>query len=155
MKLKDELTPILLVEDDPDDIEITKRAFKENKIKNPLVVVRDGEELLELLKRTGRYENSSQAPCPGLILLDLNIPRVDGREVLKKIKQNPELRSIPTVVLTTSKFEEDIFQSYDSGANTFITKSLHFRDYSKMIGIVTEYWLEVAEVPNGSHKVMV
>lgn len=150
MKLKEELAPILLVEDDPDDIEITKRAFKENNIENPLVVVRDGAETLEYLKNTGRYAGRKNAPLPSLIFLDLNIPRIDGREVLKEIKQDPTLRFIPTVILTTSKFEEDIFKSYDNGANSYITKSLQFKDFSRMINIVSQYWMEIAEVPEGS-----
>jgi len=153
MKPKEERMPILLVEDDPDDIEITRRAFLENHITHPLYIVRDGEETIEFLKKTGRYRSNRTLPRPGLILLDLNIPRIDGREVLRQIKQDPELKYIPTVVLTTSKFDEDILQSYHSGANTFITKSLHFKEFSKMIRIISQYWLEVAEIPaNPGHK---
>ncbi|MFZ5517516.1 MAG: response regulator [Candidatus Zhuqueibacterota bacterium] len=153
MKPKEERMPILLVEDDPDDIEITRRAFQENHINHPLYIVRDGAETIEFLKKTGRYMSDGNLPRPGLILLDLNIPRIDGREVLRQIKQDPELKYIPTVVLTTSKFDEDIMQSYHSGANTFITKSLHFKEFSKMIRIISQYWLEVAEIPgNPDHK---
>jgi len=148
MKLKEELTPILLVENDPDDIEITRRAFKENHIENPLIVVRDGEETMEFLKKTGRYSQKSNVPRPGLILLDLNMPRIDGREVLKQIKKDPDLRLIPTIVLTTSKFDEDVFQSYDCGANTFIAKPLQFKEFSKTLQIMSKYWLEIAEVPD-------
>jgi len=141
------LFPILLVEDDPDDIEITRRAFKKGNLMNPLYVVRDGEEAMEFLTNEGKYQNKVVAPRPGLILLDLNMPRLDGREVLKRIKKDASLRRIPTVVLTTSRQEEDVIRSYDYGANTYISKPLSFNDFIDALQIIGQYWLALAEIP--------
>ncbi len=143
------LVPVLLVEDDPDDVAITQRAFEKGKILNPLHVVRDGEEAIEFLEHVGRYADDEKAPRPGLILLDLNLPRLDGREVLKRIKASPSLRRIPVVVLTTSKEEADVLNCYDSGANTYITKPVEFDNFLKAVVTIGEYWLAIAEIPDG------
>ena len=144
-KLK--LIPILLVEDDEDDIEITRRAFSKGSIPNPLYIVTDGIEAMEYLKNNAKYADKKLAPRPGLILLDLNMPRMDGREVLKRIKNDPSLRRIPTVVLTTSKYEEDVIRSYDYGANTFISKPVDFKQFLDTLQTIGKYWLAIAEVP--------
>ena len=143
--------PVLLVEDDPDDVEITKRAFLKGRIINPLYVVRDGEEAIEFLKHTGRYAMSERAPKPGLILLDLNMPRMDGREVLRIVKSDPALKRIPVVVLTTSNEEGDIFKCYDSGANTYMTKPVDFQKFIEAVITIGKYWFCFAETPkNGA-----
>ncbi len=139
---------VLLVEDDPEDVQITRRAFKKGKIANPLYVVRDGEEAMEFLHHKGRYADASKAPRPGLILLDLNLPRLDGREVLNLIKTDPDLRRIPVVVLTTSSEEADVFGCYDKGANTYITKPVEFQSFLQAVITIGQYWLCIAEIPN-------
>ena len=139
--------PILLVEDDLEDIEITRRAFKKGNIANPFHVVRDGEEAMEFLRHTGRYSDGAEAPRPGLILLDLNLPRLDGREVLQTIKNDPELRRIPVVVLTTSSEEADVLGCYDQGANTFITKPVEFDKFLQAVTTIGKYWLSIAVIP--------
>ncbi len=141
------LVPVLLVEDDADDIGITKRAFRKGKIGNPLYVVRDGEEALEYLRQTDRYTDPAAAPRPGLILLDLNMPRLDGREVLREIKGDPDLRRIPVVVLTTSGEEADVLECYDEGANTYITKPVEFEKFLQAVITIGKYWLCFAEIP--------
>src|ERR687893_1855302 len=113
---------ILMADDDADDRMMTQEAFAESRIANDLRFVVDGEELMDYLKRRGRYADPALSPRPGLILLDLNMPRKDGREALREIKADPSLRQIPVVVLTTSKAEEDIYGTYDLGVNSFITK---------------------------------
>ena len=143
-----ELIPVLLVEDDPEDVEITERAFKKARIANPLHVVRDGEEAMEFLGHTGRYADPKEAPRPGLVLLDLNLPRLDGREVLQRIRQNPALRRIPVVVLTTSSEEADVLGCYDIGANTYITKPVEFDNFLEAVVTIGEYWLCIARIPD-------
>lgn len=138
---------ILLVEDDSDDIAITERALRKAKLSNPLYIVRDGQEAMEFLTHTGKYTDKKLAPRPGLILLDLNMPRLDGREVLERIKDDPQLKRIPVVVLTTSSQEEDIIRSYDGGANTFITKPVNFKGFIDAVIAIGKYWLEIAEIP--------
>jgi len=139
---------VLLVEDDLEDVEITRRAFRRGRIANPLHVVRDGEEAMEFLRHTGRYADGGEdAPRPGLILLDLNLPRLDGRAVLERIKGNPDLRRIPVVVLTTSSEEADVGGCYEDGANTFITKPVEFADFLEAVVTIGRYWLCVAEIP--------
>ena len=144
--------PILLVEDDEDDVRLVERAFSKGKIANRLYCVRDGEEAMEFLRGTGRYANRADAPRPGLILLDLNMPRMNGREVLAKIKEDESLRSIPVVILTTSDSQKDILESYDHGANTFITKPVEFSKFLDAIIVLGKYWLSIAEVPNTSES---
>lgn len=142
------MMPVLLVEDDPDDIYITERAFGQGKIANPLHVVRDGEEAIEFLRHTGRYAEPGKAPRPGLILLDLNLPRMDGREVLRQIKEDHDLRRIPVVVLTTSTEAADVLACYDEGANTYIVKPMDFERFVKAVIAIGKYWLVFAEIPN-------
>ena len=139
--------PILLIEDDEDDISLTQRAFIKGKILNKLYVVRDGEEAMEFLEHRGRYSNPDEAPKPGIILLDLNMPKMDGREVLHKIKSNEKLRVIPVIVLTTSERDGDILESYENGANTFITKPVEFGKFVETVVTLGKYWLSIAELP--------
>ena len=145
----DKLVPVLLVEDDPEDVEITQRAFEKARITNPLYVVRDGQEAMEFLRHTGRYADAGQdAPKPGLILLDLNLPRLDGREVLKLIKEDADLHRIPIVVLTTSSEEADVLSCYDNGANTYISKPVEFDNFLQAVVTIGQYWLCLAEIPD-------
>ena len=138
---------ILLADDDPDDRQLTRDAFNENRLANSLATVPDGEELLEYLHRRGKYTELQGDPLPGLILLDLNMPRKDGREALKEIKAHPEFRRIPIVVLTTSKAEEDILRTYDLGVNSYITKPVTFKSLVEIIKVLGRYWFEVGELP--------
>jgi len=140
-------TLILLAEDDPDDRVLLRDALEEGRLTNDLRCVEDGEELMDYLHHRGRYARPNAAPRPGLILLDLNMPRKDGREALKEIKADPGLRQIPVVVLTTSKAEEDVFRSYDLGANSFVTKPLTFRSLVDLMKTLGRYWLETVELP--------
>lgn len=138
---------ILLADDDPDDRKLTHDAFMENRLANEFHAVEDGEELLAYLYRRGKYESLRGEPLPGLILLDLNMPRKDGREALKEIKADPDLRRIPIVVLTTSKAEEDIVRSYDLGVNSYVTKPVTFKSLVELIKVLGRYWFEVVELP--------
>src|SRR5271167_2139678 len=121
-----QIAPILMAEDDPDDRLITRKALNENRVANPLVTVENGEELLDYLHHRGKYEEPEKAVRPCFILLDLNMPKMDGREALKVVKADPDLRKIPVVILTTSKAEEDILKTYNIGANSYITKPVTF-----------------------------
>jgi len=147
MKTEGKMITILLADDDPDDRKLTQDAFVENRLVNVLHCVEDGEELMEYLRRQGRYVDQKDAPLPGLILLDLNMPRKDGREALKEIKADPELRRIPIVVLTTSKAEEDILRTYDLGVNSYVTKPVTFKSLVELIKVLGRYWFEVVELP--------
>jgi CheY-like chemotaxis protein len=138
---------ILMAEDDEDDRLLTRDALMECRLANDLHFVGDGEELLDYLCHRGKYTNPEDAPVPGLILLDLNMPRKDGREALKEIKAIPELRHIPVVVLTTSKAEEDIFRSYDLGANSYISKPVTFESLVEVMKALGRYWFEIVELP--------
>jgi CheY-like chemotaxis protein len=138
---------ILMADDDPDDQMLTRDAFSECRLANDLHTVADGEELLEYLHRQGRYTQLKGEPLPGLILLDLNMPRKDGREALKEIKADPALRRIPIIVLTTSKAEEDILRSYDLGVNSYVTKPVTFESLVEMVKVLGRYWFEVVELP--------
>jgi CheY-like chemotaxis protein len=142
---------ILLADDDPDDRKLTHDAFDENRLANEFHTVQDGEELMDYLHRRGKFENLKGAPLPGLILLDLNMPRKDGREALKEIKADPDLRRIPIVVLTTSKAEEDILRSYDLGVNSYVTKPVTFKSLVELIKVLGRYWFEVVELPPGEN----
>jgi CheY-like chemotaxis protein len=137
---------VLLVEDDPGDELITREAFEENKVRNVLHVVRDGEEALDFLYRRGRYAG---APRPGLILLDLNLPRFDGREVLAQIKSDPELMAIPVVVLTTSEAEEDIMRSYQLHANAYVTKPVDFDQFLSVVRQIDDFFVSLVRLPPG------
>ena len=135
---------ILLVEDDPGDVLMTKEALADAKMANELHVVSNGEEALEFLFQRGQY---ADAPRPGIILLDLNLPRVDGREVLAKIKDDEVLRRIPVVVLTTSEAEEDILRSYDLHANAYVTKPVDFDAFVKVVRQVDDFYINVVRLP--------
>lgn len=131
---------ILLVEDNPDHVELILRTLRDNNLLNQVHVVTNGEEALDFLYRRGKY---SDAPRPVLILLDIKLPRVDGIEVLRRIKADPELRSIPVVMLTTSADEQEIVESYNCGANSYIVKPLDFDQFVKAIKTLKLYWLVV------------
>jgi CheY-like chemotaxis protein len=135
---------ILLVEDDPGDVLMTKEALADAKMGNKLHVVTNGEEALAFLFQQGEY---ADAPRPGLVLLDLNLPRVDGREVLARIKVDDALRRIPVVVLTTSEAEEDILRSYDLHANAYVTKPVDFEAFVKVVRQVDEFYITVVRLP--------
>ena len=137
---------ILMADDDADDRLLAQDALSECKLSNELRCVEDGEELLDYLHRRGRY--TADAPRPGLILLDLNMPRKDGREALREIKEDPELRKIPVVVLTTSKADADIGRIYELGANSFISKPVTFDSLVQVMQIIGNYWFEIVELPN-------
>jgi CheY-like chemotaxis protein len=138
---------ILMADDDEDDCLLVKKAFKTSKICNDLRFVSDGEELMDYLHQRGKYKNADQAPRPGLILLDLNMPKKDGREALKEIKEDAELREIPVVVLTTSKEDEDVLKSYGLGANSYITKPVTFEGLVEVVKSLGKYWFEIVELP--------
>lgn len=140
---------ILMADDDEDDRRFVKRAWEKSRVANDLRFVEDGEELLEYLRRAGRYSDPAAAPRPGLILLDLNMPKMDGREALREIKADPDLRRIPVVVLTTSKAEEDIYRTYDLGASSFISKPVTFQSLVDVIQALGKYWVEIVELPPG------
>ena len=138
---------ILMADDDADDRLMTKEAFEESKLVNDLRFVEDGVELLDYLKRRGKYENPASSPRPGLILLDLNMPKKDGREALKEIKSDPKLKSIRIVILTTSKAEEDIYRTYDLSAASYITKPVTFASMAEVVKVLGKYWLEIVALP--------
>ena len=138
---------ILMADDDDEDRMMAKKAWDNSRLANDLRFVEDGEELMEYLGRRGEYADPASSPRPGLILLDLNMPKMDGREALREIKSTPELRRIPIVVLTTSKAEEDIFRSYDLGANSFISKPVTFDRRVAIIQQIGTYWFELVETP--------
>jgi CheY-like chemotaxis protein len=139
---------ILMADDDADDRLLTRDALVESRLGNDLRFVEDGQELMDYLKHQGRYAKQ-EAPRPGLILLDLNMPRKDGRQALQEIKADPDLRSIPVVVLTTSKAEEDVLRTYDLGANSFITKPVTFEGLVEIIRALGNYWFRVVQLPEG------
>jgi CheY-like chemotaxis protein len=138
---------IVLADDDEDDRLMTRDALRDARLHNDLRFVVDGVDLMDYLHRRGRYGEPDAAPRPGLILLDLNMPRMDGREALQAIKQDAELRSIPVVVLTTSKAEEDIVRTYDLGVNSFITKPVTFLGLVEVMKVFSRYWLEIVDLP--------
>jgi two-component system, response regulator len=139
---------ILLAEDDPDDRLLTRRALEKSRLANTVDAVEDGEELMKYLRREEEYADPDAAPRPGLILLDLNMPRMDGREALKKIKSDAELRRIPVIVLTTSEAEQDILQSYDLGVNAFVTKPITFDGLARTVQALGDFWFEIVKLPN-------
>lgn len=138
---------ILLVEDNLQDIEITRRAFAKGRVSNDLMVVRDGEEALDYLYRRGKYQNPAASPQPGMILLDLNLPKVGGLDVLKRIKSDESLKMIPVIVLTVSQREQDIVASYDLGVNTYIQKPVEFENFMRVVNTVHDYWILIATLP--------
>ena len=139
-----DVVDVLLVEDDPGDILMTKEAFEHYKIRNHLHVVTDGEQALDFLHQAGAY---ASAPRPGLILLDLNLPRRDGREVLAEIKNDDSLHQIPVVVLTTSQSDEDILRSYELHANAYVTKPVDFDQFIKVVRQIDDFFLTVVKLP--------
>jgi CheY-like chemotaxis protein len=146
MKFEEQGRPIeiLLVEDNPGDVRLTIEALKEGKVRNNLAVAKDGVEALAFLRRQGSYTDANR---PDLILLDLNLPRKDGREVLAEIKEDPALRRIPVVVLTTSKAEEDIVRTYDLHANCYITKPVDLEQFISVVRSIDDFWLSVVRLP--------
>ena len=135
---------ILLVEDNPGDIRLTEEAFREGKIRNKLFVVEDGMEAISFLKCEGKY---SSAPRPDLILLDLNMPKMDGRQVLSEIKSDENLKRIPVVILTTSKAEEDILKTYDHHANCYITKPVDMEQFIHVVHYIEDFWFTIVRLP--------
>lgn len=138
---------ILMADDDADDRQLTREALEDARLINDIRFVENGEELLDYLHRRGKYAAPAEAPRPGLILLDLNMPRKDGRVVLKELKQDPDLRTIPVVVLTTSKSDEDIYRSYDLGVNSYIVKPVTFEALVDILQTLEKYWFEIVELP--------
>jgi CheY-like chemotaxis protein len=143
---------ILMAEDDPDDRLFSIEALEEAHLSNRVYFVEDGEELMDYLQCRGKYSSGKNCPIPGLILLDLNMPRKDGREALQEIKADPRLRQIPVVVLTTSKAEEDILRSYDLGVSGYITKPVTFERLIEIMKILGKYWFEIVELPGNNNK---
>ncbi|MDQ7039354.1 MAG: response regulator [Rhodothermus sp.] len=139
---------ILLADDDPDDRLLTIRALKRSRLRNEIYTVEDGEELMDYLYRRGPYADPVRSPRPGLILLDLNMPRKDGREALRDIKSDPALRRIPVIVLTTSNAEADILRSYDLGVNAFITKPVTFDGLVRALQVLGDFWFEIVRLPS-------
>lgn len=144
-----EAVKILLVEDNPGDVRLTMEAFKDGKICNHLDVVMDGEEALAFLRREGKYADES---LPNLILLDLNLPKKDGREVLMDIKNDKELKRIPVVVLTTSVAEKDILKTYDLHANCYITKPVDFDQFITVVKSIEDFWLTIVKLPRSEEN---
>ena len=138
---------ILMADDDADDRQMTREAFEESRVANDLRFVENGVELMDYLKRRGKYGDPASSPRPGLILLDLNMPKKDGREALKEIKADAKLKNIRIVILTTSKAEEDILRTYDLSATSYIAKPVTFERLVEVIKTLGKYWLEIVELP--------
>ena len=136
-----------MADDDADDRRLTQEALEEGRLINEVLFVENGEELMDYLHKRGKFAPPAEAPRPGLILLDLNMPRKDGRTVLKEIKSDPDLRQIPVVVLTTSKADEDIYKSYDLGVNSYIVKPVTFEALVDILQTLEKYWFEIVELP--------
>ena len=140
------MVDILLVEDNPGDADLARETLKDSKIKNNLYVVNDGEKAMKFLRKESPYND---VPRPDIILLDLNLPRKDGREVLADIKQDEDLKRIPVVILTSSRAEEDVLQSYNLHANCYISKPLDFRQFVAIVQSIEDFWLGIVKLPNG------
>ena len=147
MKTKAEMFPIVMVDDDPDDRLLTEKALRANRVANPILFLEDGEELMAYLRKQGKYQAEDKQVRPCFILLDLNMPRMDGRKALSIIKSDPEFRKIPVIILTTSQAEEDVLRSYNLGANSFVTKPIDFEQLVNVMETVKQYWLEIVELP--------
>jgi CheY-like chemotaxis protein len=149
MKTAVDLKPavILLIEDDKGDQELTRRSLERGKIKNDLYVVENGEQALDYLLRRGPYSDPAVSPRPDLVLLDLNLPKIDGRKVLEEIRSTEELKGLVVVIMTTSKQEQDIIRSYEMGVNSYITKPLDFQQFVKVVQEVGHYWFQVVVLP--------
>jgi len=138
---------ILLVEDDPDHAELTIRALKDNNVLNEVYVVRDGQEALDFMYHRGKYTDKEKFSRPGLILLDIRLPKMDGLEVLKELKADPRLKSIPVIMLTTSERDEEIAESYGAGANSYVVKPVEFEEFTKKIKELNLYWTITNTLP--------
>lgn len=145
----DRAIEILLVEDSPFDIKLTQEALREGKVRNNLHIVTDGEQALDFLRRRGKFSN---VPRPDLMLLDLNLPRKDGREVLAEVKSDPDLKRIPVVILTTSRAEQDIVKSYDLHVNCYITKPVDMNQFHDVIKSISYFWLTIVALPTDPEK---
>jgi len=143
--MKAKLIDILLIEDNPGDVDLTREALEESKIKNNLNVAMDGQQALDFLYKKGEFSDS---PTPDLILLDLNLPNIDGREVLANIKKHKDLRRIPVVILTSSKAEEDIIKAYNLHANCYVQKPLDFKSFTEIVKQIESFWLGIVVLPN-------
>jgi len=139
---------ILMADDDADDRQMTREAFEESRLANDLRFVENGVQLMDYLLRRNNFQSPESSPRPGLILLDLNMPKMDGREALQQIKSDPRLKNIRVVVMTTSKAEEDIVRTYDLGASSYVTKPVTFAALVDVIRTMGKYWLEIVELPN-------
>ena len=146
MRFMNEVRPvdILLVEDNPGDVRLTKEALRDAKVLNEIYIAKDGVEAMDFLRRKGKF---SKVPLPDLILLDLNLPRKDGRQVLAEIKEDPILKHIPVVVLTTSKADEDIIKTYNLHANAYITKPVDLNRFAEIIHVLNEFWFTIVKLP--------
>ncbi len=143
---------ILYADDDPEDRMLLMDAWKESRVANELHMVEDGEQLMDYLLRRGEFTSLASDPLPGMILLDLNMPRKDGREALREIKSDAALRRVPVIVLTTSKAEEDIYRAYDLGVNSFIVKPVTFKSLVDVTQTLGRYWLEIVELPGNEFR---
>jgi CheY-like chemotaxis protein len=143
--------PVLMAEDNDDDIVATKRAWKKHNIANPLYIVNDGEECLDFLHQRGKYSEPATAPRPGILLLDIHMPKMDGLAVLRHVREDGDLRLLPVTILTTSKEEEDRLRSYDLGANAYIVKPVGFENFSGTLRTISLFW-QLAELPAGDHR---
>ena len=141
---------VLMAEDSEHDIVATKRAWKKHNIANPLYIVRNGEECLDYLYQRGKYGEPGSAPRPGIVLLDIKMPKMDGLAVLKHIREDEKFHRLPVIMLTTSKAEEDRFESYDLGANAYITKPVGFQNFAKAVRTIHLFW-QLVELPEGYH----
>jgi chemotaxis family two-component system response regulator Rcp1 len=140
---------VLLIEDNPGDVRLTKEALKDAKLKIHMHVVGDGMEAMAFLRKQGKYAAS---PRPDLVLLDLNLPKKDGRQVLAEIKEDPDLKRIPVVIITTSKAEEDVLKSYNLHANCYVTKPLDLDQFITVVQSIEQFWLTIVKLPNGQEK---
>lgn len=138
---------ILVADDDPDDRMMIQEAFTENRIANQIAFVEDGEQLMAYLRREGAFAELKETPYPGIILLDLNMPKKDGREALRELKADKELRRIPIIVLTTSQAEEDIVRTYGDGVSSFITKPVSFEGLVEAVRVICQYWIQIVALP--------
>jgi len=137
---------ILMAEDDEHDIVATKRAWKKHRIANPLYIVNDGEECLDFLHQRGKYSEPGAAPRPGIVMLDIKMPKMDGLAVLKQIREDDEMRHLPVIILTTSKAEEDRIRGYDLGVNAYIVKPVGFDSFSEAVNTISLFW-QLVELP--------
>jgi CheY-like chemotaxis protein len=141
---------VLMAEDNEHDIVATKRAWKKHYIANPLYIVKDGEECLDFLRKKGKYSEPGAAPRPGILLLDINMPKMDGLSVLKEIRKDEDLRRLPVIILTTSKAEEDRLRGYDLGVNAYVVKPVGFENFSGAVRTISLFW-QLVELPDGDH----